>query len=299
MKFDKILLRYGEIGLKSKQTRRKFEDRLRSNIEKFLEREKVDFNIKVPWGRFLIETKDEKALDVLKNVFGIVSISPVVSCKSELSDIRKTAFNVAEKHINEKDSFAVRARRTGNHEFTSQDVEREIGADIVEKIGSEVDLDNPDKELFIEVRQKESNVFTEKIQGPGGLPYGVEGKVLAVYGSSIDNLKTAVWLMSKRGCEVEIACLESDFQDVEKAVKDLKSWYINLKVHKLKENLFENTEKLAEKQDAKALVSAKSLTVENLEKFKKVDINVKLPVLRPLIGLDEEHLSEYKKSLKG
>ncbi len=299
MNFDKILLRYGEIGLKSKQTRRKFEDKLKKNITAFLKRDGVNFKIKTPWGRFLVETKAEPALDILKHVFGVVSISPVVSCKSEISEIRKTALTVAEKHIKEKDSFSVRARRTGNHEFTSQDVEREVGADIVEKIGPDVDLDTPDKELFIEVRQKESNIFTEKIQGPGGLPYGVEGKVLAVHDSSIDNLKTAVWLISKRGCEVEIACLKEDFQDVEKEVDGLKNWYIDLNVHQIKANLFEEAEKLAEKQGAKALVSAEVFKEENLEKFAEVDKKINLPVLRPLIGLSKQILSNYKKSLKG
>jgi len=43
MKFDTILVRYGEIGLKSPQTRRVFENKFRNNIKTLLNEYSINF----------------------------------------------------------------------------------------------------------------------------------------------------------------------------------------------------------------------------------------------------------------
>ena len=70
----KYFIRYGEIGVKSPKIRRKFENKLISNIQTELE-----CNSENDQGRITIITdeSEDKVKDVLSRVFGIVSYSPV------------------------------------------------------------------------------------------------------------------------------------------------------------------------------------------------------------------------------
>jgi thiamine biosynthesis protein ThiI len=89
--------------------------------------------------------------------------------------------------------LCIRARRTGNHDFSSQDVGLKCGDAVWERLLSAgktpvVDLTTPDKEIFVEVRQKEAYVFTENSRGVGGLPLGTQGKMVALVSGGIDPL---------------------------------------------------------------------------------------------------------------
>ena len=77
-----------------------------------------------------------------------------------------------------------------------------IGSAVYDHIpGLEVDLDTPDYELFVEVRDFGGLVYNTRIAGPGGLPWGTQGRVLALLSSGIDS-PVASWLMMKRGCGI-------------------------------------------------------------------------------------------------
>jgi tRNA uracil 4-sulfurtransferase len=64
-----------------------------------------------------------------------------------------------------------------------------------------VDLDTPDYEVFVEVRDFGGLVYDTRIPAPGGLPLGTQGRVLVLLSSGIDS-PVASWLAMKRGCEV-------------------------------------------------------------------------------------------------
>ena len=72
MKTDCILVRYGEIALKSRATRKNFEKILRNNIKKALKINNISFDLIVMQGRILVESEDiKKAVDAISHVFGI------------------------------------------------------------------------------------------------------------------------------------------------------------------------------------------------------------------------------------
>ncbi len=72
-----VVVRYGEIGTKARQTRRWFENILMNNIREALVSEGVGFKkVEAKHGRVLVRTNEpEKAVETLKRVFGIVSLS--------------------------------------------------------------------------------------------------------------------------------------------------------------------------------------------------------------------------------
>jgi len=96
--------------------------------------------------------------------------------------------------------FAVRARRTGTHPYTSMELAARIGADIVEKHELKVDLTNPKDVLYVEVRGNQAYLYTDKIDGLGGYPLGSQKQLAAVIDD--DNGLAAAWMMMRRGCPV-------------------------------------------------------------------------------------------------
>jgi len=200
---DAILVRYDEIALKSNKVRTRYEQILVKNIKSMLHADGVPFSeITREMGRVFIHTDDKRALDSATKVFGAVSASPVYTCEATLESTASLCAELAVDIIKEGQSFAIRARRAGNHDFTSRDIGIACGDAVYKKIpGLHVDLDNPDVEIFAEVRQKKAYVFSEIQKGVGGLPMGTQGKMVALISGGIDS-PVAAWLMMKRGCEI-------------------------------------------------------------------------------------------------
>ncbi len=154
--------------------------------------------------RYYIETEDvEGCVRSVKKVFGIGSLSIAEVCSSDMQDICDTAAEYSVGRISEGESFAVKARREGSQPYTSMDVGREAGSAIFlrnEDKGIKVDLKEPDKTFYVEVRNNKAYVFDEYIPCPGGLPLGSQGRVIA---ESDDRRGTvSAWMMMKRGCRV-------------------------------------------------------------------------------------------------
>jgi adenylyl- and sulfurtransferase ThiI len=63
-------------------------------------------------------------------------------------------------------------------------------------------------ELYVEIRGRRAFLYTEVLKGPGGLPLGSRGKVLALVSSGIDS-PVAAWMMMRRGAHVDVFYLQS------------------------------------------------------------------------------------------
>src|SRR5690606_13241776 len=114
------------------------------------------------------------ALDVPPRVFGISSYSPVDAViPAELDRIVETGRELYRDRVHGR-SYAVRARRSGRHAFSSQDIQVRLGAALNES--GRVDLTSPEVTVHVEVRDREAFLFSERLGGPGGLPVGVEGR---------------------------------------------------------------------------------------------------------------------------
>jgi len=291
VKFDLIIVRYGEIALKSKYVRKKFEKILITNIKTILNEEKIKNKIEKEWGRIYIFTDQiSPALRVLKKIFGIVNFSPSVKTSSDLDSISNKAVNFSKKFLKKNMSFAVRTTRTGNHSYTSQDVSVRIGKDIIENIGCSVDLTNPDFELFIEIRKNNSYIFKEKITGSGGMPVSSQDKILCV----VDNVYSilASWYLLRRGCQV-LFFVKKDF-DINLLKSFLEKWYIESDIFFYKENknFYKKINEFVSEKNCKAVVTGffnLKKDISKLEEFKR-EINV--PILHPLISMNEKKLKD-------
>lgn len=219
-------------------------------------------------------------------------------------------------------SFRIAARRADKRfPIPSPEIERRIGRRVQEVTGWPVNLDSPDKKIYVEVVTNDAFYAFDKERGAGGLPVGTSGKVVCLLSGGIDS-PVAAWRLMRRGCRAvfvhfhsypilsrtsqekvrEIATLLTErqlysrlhlvpFGAVQQQV--LVSVPSPLRVVIYRRLMVRIAERIARDEGAHALVTGDvvgqvaSQTVENLT---VVEGAATMPVLRPLIGFDKDEI---------
>jgi thiamine biosynthesis protein ThiI len=324
---NEILVRYGEIFLKSEMVRRIYEKKLVERIKELLRKERVDFEIYRKRGRIFIKTeKIYKVSKLLKKVFGIVSFSPCIHLKtSKKEELIKFFEENYKKFVKPGQTFALEVRRTGKHDYSSQQLANEIGKVIKRK----VNLSRPNVKIFIEVRENDTYIYTKKVKCLGGMPVSSSGKVLSLISGGIDS-PVASWLAMKRGCKVVFIHFHSfplvskkSIEKTKELVKILGEYQGKSKLYLIpfseiqskikilapakqriilyRRAMFKIAEEIARKENAKALVTGESLaqvSSQTLDNILAIEEATSLPVLRPLIGMDKLEIIELAKKIK-
>ncbi len=83
--------------------------------------------------------------------------------------------------------FAVRCRRVGTHSFSSQDVERCLGAALLRCGAAGVDLRAPQELLRLELRDHCALFVRRQWEGLGGYPLGSQGGILSLISGGYDS----------------------------------------------------------------------------------------------------------------
>jgi len=331
MEHSLIIARYGEVGLKSPRVRSRFERKLSSNI-------KSSFNCEIDINQariFIFPENFDEAIAKLHKIFGIVSFSPAISSHSSYEDIEKTLDSYVDKLVEEcliasDTRFAIRCRRVGKHDFSSQELAAFAGSVVVRKLGCPVDLTNPQFEIFLEVRENETYIFHEKIKGPGGLPLGTQGKIISLISSGIDS-PVATYLMMKRGCEIIALHFDNEpftkpksRENFELIVDQLKTYSSGVpfrtKIVKYgdylqkcredapqkmtcilcKSGMFKIAELLATDMNALGVVDGSSVgqvASQTLPNILATRENISVPILSPVIGMDKVEIEKIAKEI--
>lgn len=208
---DTVLVRYGEIGVKSTHVQARMETVLQKNLVAILRDRGFDEPVEREHTRLYVETcpaRIESVTDAVTDCFGVVSASPSRQVEPTEEAILEELKSTAAAHY-EGGTFAVRVRRAGpssTHPFTSVELEEAGGSAIwtvAKQTGydPEVDLEAPDMTFFVEVRPRTAYVFLEKRAGPGGLPLGTQEPLVALVSGGIDS-PVAAWEVMKRGSPI-------------------------------------------------------------------------------------------------
>ncbi len=305
------LVRYGEIALKSDRVRREMEQQLARNIEA-----QTGGRVFKRAARLIVVGGE---WEKLSKVFGIVSWSPAMEVRADMEEIKEAALR-----LYSGGSFRISAQRvTKDFPLTSMEINKEVGAYIVEKTGAKVDLSNPDIDIGVEIIGKKAYIFRERVEGPGGLPVGVEGDVVLLFSGGIDS-PVAGWLLGKRGVGIHPFHLFMGV-DVENVLKKLWEWFPgeeNLRVSSfdrdrlffilkrlkaehyyymaLKGIMYREAESYAKDIGAYAIATGETIgqvssqTLHNLVILSRL---VEIPVIRPLIGFDKEEVVSMAKRI--
>jgi thiamine biosynthesis protein ThiI len=198
-----VMVRYGELFLKSGPVMRHFIQILLRNIGKALDSYDLDHRFEVHRGRLIIHGENPGEIAaVISRIFGIVDVEVCVITSNDFPEIEAEAVRMAKFRLVEGASFAVRARRQGVPGVTSREIGARIGAALCREFpAASVDLSHPDYEIFIEMREFGTVLYDSHILAPGGLPLGTQGKALSLLSAGIDS-PVATWLMMKRGCDM-------------------------------------------------------------------------------------------------
>ncbi len=319
----KITIAFGELWLKSETVRRMFINRLANNIKLMLKEELEWFKLEKRRDFILIETEEiERAVDVLKRVFGISNFSVTEEIDTEIKNIEKTVLELS-KSIKRDETFAVRVKRKWkDFPIKSKELESLLGS----RIKRSVDLKNPDRTISVQIDEKKSYVWMSKTKGLGGLPFGVSGKGLFLMSGGIDS-PVASWLMMKRGMAPDFIHFYNSSNgrqskktaiELVKRLREYSPRGLNLfivpytEIQKkiadkgkfvcvfCKRIMYKISEMVAEKTGSKALITGESLgqvasqTVDNLL---SENYGINMPLFRPLIGFDKSEIIEIAKRI--
>ncbi|MFP4624545.1 MAG: tRNA uracil 4-sulfurtransferase ThiI [Gemmatimonadota bacterium] len=315
------LLRFaGEIFVKSRRTRSSFLRRLRGNLEDALASVPGDGRLEGGWDRLYVRHAGDAALDVLPRVFGLSSFSPVERVvDADLDAVVEAGAEVFTDAVRGR-TFAVRARRAGHHDFSSQDVQVQLGARLLDASAG-VDLDHPEVEVSVEVRQDRAYLFSRRVPGAGGLPLGVEGRAITLLSGGYDSA-VAAWLLLKRGiaqdyvfCNLGGDAYERAVVQVGKLLADEWSWGTRPRLHvidfdgplrSLRENtrekywqvvlkrlMYRAASRVGRELHAEAIITGEAVgqvSSQTLSNLRAIEPAADLPVFRPLLGFDKDEI---------
>lgn len=204
-----VLVRYGEIGLKGRN-RPAFEKQLVQNLRRALGRE-AGAEVRHEYGRVVVDFGEREAprwaMERLRSVFGVVSVSPAMSVALSLDAAETGAVQLVQERCREARRplrFKVETRRSNKRfDLTSPEINARLGTHLLKAgLPLTVDVHAPDFVLNVEVREKAIYLYTEVLDGPGGLPVGSSSRGLLLLSGGIDS-PVAGWLAMKRGIRVQ------------------------------------------------------------------------------------------------
>ncbi|TRY27186.1 tRNA 4-thiouridine(8) synthase ThiI [Brevibacillus sp. LEMMJ03] len=331
MKYDVILIRYGELALKGRN-RDLFEEALVQSVKSVL-RPFANIKVRRNYGRMYVELHGEDAhavVERLRRVFGISSISPTVQVEPDEQTIKAKALELIRHMQPQPKTFRVETRRADKRfPKQSMEVSRMVGTHILRSIPEiKVDVHQPEAVVNIEIRAEGTYISCETIPGPGGLPVGSGGKVLLLLSGGIDS-PVAGWMMMKRGVTLEAIHFHSypftserALQKVRDLAHKLAHWGGTVRLHvvpfteiqtAIREKCPEDylitimrrfmmriAERVAARTGALALATGESLgqvASQTLESMNTINKVVSIPILRPLIGMDKTEITDIARRI--
>jgi tRNA uracil 4-sulfurtransferase len=314
-----LIVHYHEISLK-RGNRPRFLRLLARNLEQATA-DVGPVTVKRRPGRILMGLEGHSSPQVVRDratrVCGVASVALAWRVPSTLEAMKAAIERVIDGR--QFPSFRISARRAfKTYPKTSVELNRELGAFVLQRATSRVDLRAPALNIHVEVLPDETFVYIDPVPGPGGLPVGSGGTVAALLSGGIDS-PVAAWRMMKRGCRVvfvhfhSVPYLPATSQAKARAlVERLTEWQYRsqlfltplgeiqrevvltvpppARVVVYRRMMVRIAEALGRQAGAEALTTGESLgqvASQTLTNIARIDEAAELPILRPLIGMDK------------
>lgn len=327
-----MALSLGELVLKGKN-RYKFVNKLISTIKRNLRN--IDHGkIYQNMGKVYVEVvtdNEEKMINRLKHVFGIVYIAPCYVVETDKEKIEEAVIKIVDETLKKNPSyktFKVKTNR-GDKSFplNSMEISAKIGGIILKNFDIKVDVHEPDFFVYCDLK-KDTYIYVDKIKAHGGLPSGTNGRGLLLLSGGIDS-PVAGFLMAKRGVLVD--CLhfhsypftsERGEEKVKKLAEDISSFsgdltFYSVNILDIQKEININcpedemtiisrrfmmriADKIARDNGYDCIITGENLgqvasqTIDGLKVTN--DITDKL-VFRPLIGMDKVNIIDIAKDI--
>lgn len=325
-----IIVHHHEIGLKGKN-RGYFEKHLLRNVRLSL-KDLVPYDrITGGYGRFVIYADDPgiqaNLIERMKKIFGLSNICPGYEVEQSIDIFSTTAELMLQGRKFETIKVNT-SRADKSFPLNSVQINSQVGEYLCKKFNVRANLSNPDVTIYIELANKRAYIYLEKIDGAGGLPAGISGRVVSLISAGFDSPVAAYKLM-KRGAYVIYVHFHSyplvsnnSIEQVKRIVNKLTMYQNYSKLYlvpfaefqkdvvlksssKLRVILYRRmmirvAEKIAQLEKANALVTGESLgqvASQTLLNIRVIDEASNFPILRPLIGSDKEEIIKFAENI--
>jgi len=326
---DSVLVRYHEIALK-KGNRQYFTELLKRNLLAAVKDLGAKEIRSLP-ARLLLSFKSEIdpsiAVQRIGTVFGVANFSLVERTARDIDALRSRILeSIDGTHFS---SFRIETQR-GDKTFplTSPEINRQLGAAVKEKSGARVDLMHAEFTVTVEILPRDAFFGFNRVAGAGGLPVGASGRLISLISGGIDS-PVAAYRMMQRGCRVIFVHFHgAPYQDntSQEKVRQLitiltRHQFLSrlylvpfgeiqrqivasvarpLRVILYRRMMLRIAEAIARKEKAKALVTGESLgqvASQTLDNMVVVQQAARLPVLRPLVGMDKQEIIDQARRI--
>lgn len=334
MIFHAFLIKYAEIAIKGKN-RYLFEDALVKQMRIALSKVEGEFRVTKEQGRVYVFCPEEydfdEAVEALQKVFGIVEICPVVIYEDQgFEQMAKDVVSYMHARYPEyAGTFKMYTRRAKkSYPMTSMEVSAEIGGRILDEFpNASVDVHEPQLTVSVEIRDK-IYVYSDSIQGPGGMPIGTNGKAMLLLSGGIDS-PVAGYMIAKRGVKIEAVYFHAPPYTSERAKQkvvdlarlvarysgpirlhivnftDIQLYIYDQCPHDeltiiMRRYMMRISEHFAQKDKCLGLITGESIgqvASQTLQSLAATNEVCTLPVYRPVIGFDKQEIVEISRKI--
>ncbi len=331
MKF--IIKLFPEITIKSQSVRLRFIKILTGNIRNVLKHLDDSLAVVRHWDHIEVRSKDESLretlVDELTRIPGIHHVLAVEDRPYDnIHHIFEQTLEIWREQIAGK-TFCVRVKRRGQHDFTSQDVERYVGGGLNQHIASaQVNLSHPQVTVNLEIENDRLLLVTGRYEGIGGFPIGTQEDVLSLISGGFDS-GVSSYMLIRRGCRVHYCFFNLGGIAHEMGVRQVAHylWQRFGRSHRvrfvaidfapvvgeilekiedgqmgvvLKRMMVRAASNVAERYGVQALVTGEALgqvSSQTLTNLRLIDNASDTLILRPLISHDKEHIIKQAREI--
>ena len=330
---EMILLKLGELVLKG-LNRRSFEEKLQANIYRRLNH-LGQFRVYTRQSTTYVEPMNDQcdmdgAWEALTKVFGVVGLSRARACEKDKDAILAAAREYLDDKLSTAKTFKVETKRADKtFPMTSIQLSQYVGGELDELYPNlQVDVHHPELTVHVEIRDYAAFVHADPEPGAGGLPVGINGRAVSLLSGGIDS-PVSSWMIAKRGVALEMVHFFSypytspeAKEKVLELARLLTPWCGRLTVHvvpftAIQEELRRScppelftlimrrfmmriSQRVAQRCGAKALVTGECLgqvASQTMEAMTATGAVVKLPILRPVVGMDKEDIVQISRKI--
>jgi thiamine biosynthesis protein ThiI len=317
------LLKPGELTLKG-GNRESFEGILKRNLARMLQYTKA--RIEMTSGRFYVYCPEEHNAaveEVLDRLMGISGWAKARTCEKKPEAVLEAIQETGKQFRNEGiRTFKVEARRTDKSFPLDSYGIRCAGGNAVREAAPDltVDVKNPQGIINVEIRER-AYIYGNSRRGLQGLPVGTAGRGLLLLSGGIDS-PVAGFMMASRGMGIDAVYFhawpytsEEARQKVARLADIVGRYTLGIRLYivgftqvqqRIKERsplpwttvllrmaMMECAEKIARRIKDKCLITGESLSQvasQTIENVSCTQSRIRLPVLRPLIGMDKDSI---------
>lgn len=327
-----ILAKYGEIALKG-DNRSTFEDILVRNIKRRL-KAIGSFSFDRRQSTVYIEPLSEdvdisEAVEKITKIFGISAVQRCAVFPKDLAAVERELDYLNDALLG-AESFKIEAKRSDKtFPLKSPDIQQRLGDAVCDKFPHlRVDVHEPEVTVRLEIRDNGAYLSAKRISGQGGLPVGSSGKALLMLSGGIDS-PVAGYMMAKRGLTVDcIHYISPPYTSdrarlkVEKLCEELTEYCGDIRFFcvpftKIQEQIRDNcperfftvimrrlmvkiANEICEHNGYGAIITGESLAQvasQTLAAIKCTDEAARVPVFRPVIGMDKTEITEIARRI--